>query len=534
MRADRMTLPLYAAAAADTPSFLRRGRRQILLLLLAALYGVAMAYLPPQLVVLPMIPIIVLLLLILWMLPDRATFPEHSLEQSFSWFVALYYLWPSYIAIALPGLPWFSAGRIALLVLMVIALYSLATSSVFRRQMFVTAQTSKTVWTLFLVQLGAQVVPLLLSSTPFAVLTHFANNQMYWTALFFIGCFLFVTPGRATRFAALFVGLAIFLSVFGVLEHYQERLIWAGHIPSFLKVDNDRLLDIVMSGQARDFFGGYRVHSTFTVSLLFAEFLSLALPFLLHWMVTGQSRWLRFGMMLGWVPIALCILYTDSRLGKIGFIVAHVGYALIWGLRRRRRNPGFLSTAVVAGFPVAAALGLTLMFASHRVHVAIMGSEGYTASNDARYEQVAMGIPKILANPLGYGAGSAGYILGYTSPGGQLTIDSQYLKTTLEFGVIGALAIYAMFLWAAWLGLRLYFRANEREIELAGPAGLMLLSYVVIKGVLAEDYNYTLAYLGVAMVLALLARFAVAPTTVPQSAAVPSVVGRRLSDARPG
>ena len=70
MRADQITLPLYTQVATGSPALWQRGLRLALLLALAALYGVAMAYLPPQLVVLPMVPIAVLLLLALWLLPD--------------------------------------------------------------------------------------------------------------------------------------------------------------------------------------------------------------------------------------------------------------------------------------------------------------------------------------------------------------------------------------------------------------------------------------------------------------------------------
>jgi len=147
-----------------------------------------------------------------------------------------------------------------------------------------------------------------------------------------------------------------------------------------------------------------------------------------------------------------------------------------------------------------------VIFASHRLHALVFGSEAYASSNDARSAQWAMGLPKILHNPLGYGAGSAGYVLGFTSQAGQLTIDSQFLKTTLEFGVVGAVATYLMFLWAGWLGVRLSVRREDGEFGLAGAAGLMLLTDVVIKSVLAEDYNNSLSYLGVALILALLAR----------------------------
>ena len=507
MRADQMTLPLYTRAVVQSPQWWRRGLRLFLLVALAALYGVAIAYLPQQLVVLPMIPIVLLLLLALWMLPDRAAFPERTLMAAFTWFVVLYYVWPSYIAIALPGLPWFSAGRLALFVLIVIALYCLSISSVFRRELLVSAQASRVIWALLLVELTTQVLPIFYNQAPFTVASKFVNDLIYWIAPFFIGCFVFGRPGRVRHFVKTMIIVVVTLCVFGLLERYQQKLFWEGHIPSFLKVDNDQLLDTIFSSQQRDYIGSYRVHSTFSVSLIYAELLVLVLPFVLHGFATAPTLRRRMMMVGAWLLIVPNILYTDTRLGKIGFIIAHIGYALIWALRARRRHASFLSTATVFAIPVLAAISLGVIFASHTLHSMVFGSEGYSGSNDARMEQMNLGIPKVLHNPVGYGAGTSAWILGYRSPGGQLTIDSQYLKTALEFGIIGMLVTYAVFLWAAWLALRLYFETRDRELELAGPAALLLVNYVVIKGVLAEDYNNTLGYIAVAMVIALLARY---------------------------
>ncbi len=514
MRADQMTLPLYTTAAVGSPPRWRRALRLVLLLALAALYGVAMAYLPQQLIALPLVPIIFLLLLALWLLPDRATFPEQALVGSFSWFMVLYYLWPSYIAIALPGLPWFSAGRLGLLVLMLVTLYCLSTSSVFRRQMLETAQASRITWALLLVGIGAQTMSLLLTPAPVAAATKFLNNQAYWTLPFFVGCFLFRKPGRVQTFVRTMIIIVLCLSLLGFLENHQQKLFWEGHIPSFLKVENDQMLNTVFSSQMREYIGTYRVHTTFTVSLIYAELLVLVLPFVLHWIVTARTAKLRFAMIAAWLMIVPNIMFTDSRLGKVGFIIAHLGYALLWALRARYRKATFETTATVVAIPVAAAMMLGVIFASHTLHAMVFGSEGYAGSTDARVDQMTLGIPKILHNPLGYGAGTGGTVLGYRNPGGMLTIDSQFLKTTLESGVVGMLAIYGLAVWAAFLAVRLYFFAEDDESELAGPFALLLVIYVIIKGVLAEDYNNTLGYIAVAVVAALVARYQPRPAAV--------------------
>lgn len=507
MRAVATILPMYTPLDVAQPSLLRRYGRQAGLIALAALYGVAMALLPAEMIAAPLVPILILLLLTLWLLPDRTTFPDTAIEQSLYWFVLLYYIWPAYIAIALPGLPWFSAGRIALLVLMLITFYSIATSGVLRRHLMATARTSRLLWALFLTQLTAQVLPLIWAARPIGTLTKFGYYQLYWTGLFFVGLFVFTRAGRATKFIGAMLVIAMVMAAFGILEYHQETLFWAAHIPSFLKVDDAALIDIVLGGQRREYTGAYRVHSTFTVSLIFAEFLAMLAPFVLHYLVTGRGFWLRLGLAATLAMFALCIWYTDSRLGRAGLLIAIGAYAVIWALRLRNRMPSsVIGSAVVFGIPIAALGGIGLVFASHRLSALVFGSEVYQTSNDARGDQWALGIPKLLANPFGYGAGNSGLVLNYINLGGRSTIDVHYLKMALEFGIIGAVAFYAMCAWAAWLGIKLFFQARERELELAGPAGITLAIFVIIKGVLAEDYNSSLTYLLVAMILALTAR----------------------------
>ena len=49
-------------------------------------------------------------------------------------------------------------------------------------------------------------------------------------------------------------------------------------------------------------------------------------------------------------------------------------------------------------------------------------------SDQARYDQWDLALPKILSNPLtGYGFGNAGDVVGYREPNGFVTLDS-YLR----------------------------------------------------------------------------------------------------------
>ena len=147
-----------------------------------------------------------------------------------------------------------------------------------------------------------------------------------------------------------------------------------------------------------------------------------------------------------------------------------------------------------------------VVFSSHTLTMRVLGGGAQAASTEARAEQRRIGIPKILANPIGHGLGQSGTVLNYVSPTGITTVDSHYLTTLLDLGIVGTLSFYGMFLVAAWLGLRLYLGAGERETELAGPLAAMFLIFVVVKSVLSEETNHSLVLLLLGMMMALRAR----------------------------
>src|SRR3546814_17828866 len=69
-------------------------------------------------------------------------------------------------------------------------------------------------------------------------------------------------------------------------------------------------------------------------------------------------------------------------------------------------------------------------------------------------EQVNMAIPKIFSHPLGHGIGTSAEVLGFTNPAGTLTIDSYYLVIALDYGIIGFLMFYGLFILAIFYSIK--------------------------------------------------------------------------------
>jgi len=498
-------LPQYRHAPAE-PSRLRRTLVVGGQLVAAAGYGVAAVTLPPALLTILIAPVVVCLLLALWMMPDRGVFPLGAIQRVYVILLVLMVIWPSYIAVVLPGLPWLTPTRVALFIVTFFFLYSLSTSGLLRRHVYTVARVSKPLWIAFLFWQASMIYTVPFSPTPASTLKFLLDNELRLTEMFFLGCLLFLRPGAATRTIGWLIVLGLVCSLDGFVEVRLEYPPWAFHIPSFMRVD-DATLANVLGAQARSADGLYRVRGPFPNSLIFAEYLALCTPFILHWIITGRSLLLRLAMIVAWFTMFAAILTTQSRLGLVGALFGHVAYLPLWAFRRWRADrSALLGPFILFGAPFAALLTVGIIFSSHTLATRILGGGAQAASNAARAQQRAMAVPKVLANPIGHGLGQSGNVLGFANQAGAVTVDNHYITSLIDVGVPGTIAFYAMFIIAASLGVRLYLSTRDREVELAGPLAVMFIVFFLIKTVLSQENNHALVLLLLGMMVALWAR----------------------------
>ena len=89
---------------------------------------------PPFLLLAFVAPIAVLALLAIWALPDLARPPTRTLGWLFYAFTVALVVWPNYLAITLPGLPWITMTRLIGFPLVFLVLVCVSTSTAFRTQ----------------------------------------------------------------------------------------------------------------------------------------------------------------------------------------------------------------------------------------------------------------------------------------------------------------------------------------------------------------------------------------------------------------
>src|ERR1700722_17268882 len=107
VRGDRSAIHPPYTPDHGTPAY-RWGRLFVaaLVVVFCVFYGMAFALFAPFLIFALIMPIPIGLMFVIWALPDSRTAPTRLMTPLLFGLMFLLVLWPNYLAIALPGLPW--------------------------------------------------------------------------------------------------------------------------------------------------------------------------------------------------------------------------------------------------------------------------------------------------------------------------------------------------------------------------------------------------------------------------------------------
>lgn len=450
------------------------------------------------------VPLAALALLVIWLLPETGKAHVRTLEWLFFSFIAAFLFWPNYLALALPGLPWITALRLIVAPLAIIFLISLSQSKSFRDDLKTVLNASPIVWKMVTTYTVISVIGVALSIKPTYSLHSLVVILSNWTLIFFISAYILTKDGRMERLSYLVALGALFICLIGTWEAKIGAVPWAGHIPSFLKIE-DPVVEAILVGVTRG-GGDYRVQSKFTTPLSLAEFISCALPFVFFTLAYAR-RWFLRALALVAIPLIFFVVYkTDARLGIIGCICAIVMYPALYGIKQwKNEKSSLFAPAVVLGIPAAGFVLLLSSFFIGRVGKLIWGSGQQVYSTNARYEQLHGAIPKIMERPWGYGLDQGAGVLNYRIESGLLTIDSYYLSLALDIGLVGLVAYSTMFAVVVFKMAELILKSDrvDREHMLMGSALICLVQFMIIKLVLAqtETHPFFFTILGASVAL---------------------------------
>ena len=484
----------------------RRRRLLAVIGLIGAVYGFLVSIFPIAWYLYMLLPILVLAGLVIWALPESDTFPETWVENLFFLVFIGTFLWPNYLAIQFPGLPWITMVRLFGAPLFLVTMISLSMSAVFRARMAQAHSASPWLMRLMVAFVLIQTITLPLSKHIGDSFNRFLDAQFVWTTIFFVAGYVFQKPGRARTWAILLCLMAILLCLLGAYELRVEHVLWAGEIPPFLVVQDERV-QAILAGGRRAALDLYRIQATFSTSLNFSEYLALATPFFLYFLLTVRSVTVKL-VIIAYIPFSFYIIRgTDSRLGVVGFFASFLLYLLLWGLKTwAQRRQHLFAPAVVLAYPIIATAFYVLSLWWHRLEVMIWGGGAQQASNESRKEQWRMAVPKVLKWPFGNGIGEGANALGYTNAGGTLTIDSYYLSIALEYGILGFFVYYGLIMTGVWQAVKHALRSSMEEAELLVPLAVALTVFIIVKGVLSQDDSHSVIFMMLGMVAALTAR----------------------------
>lgn len=482
----------------------RRRSLYAALAIMCFFYSAFVTLLPRPLMVPLLIPLLLLVLAVIWALPVSNYRPFKSMDTLLWVYFGTVLLWPNYLALQLPGLPWLTAARLSLTPLLFLVLIASSSCAAYRTQMKEMLDSLRPVGILVTVFAIVQVLSIVLSDQPFTTINRVFNNETAWTMVFFAAVWTFRNQRSLERWCLAFVGMAVILTGIAFAEAQAEQVLWSQSIPAFLKPD-DEAVAFLLQGYRR-LTGEYRVIATAATPLGFAELLALSIPFVLYIGDRYRTFWaITLALVLD-VIILVAIWLTYSRLGLVGFVASHLLFFFYLAFERRKKNAHSLAAASLLYFsPIVAAIGVAVIMLSTRLRTRVFGGSEHRFSNDARADQWATGIEKIWASPLfGFGANQGGRRLGYANSEGKLTVDSHMLSHLMDYGFVGFAVFYGLFAYAIVKAFQLALRTSDAVARsLSVACAIALVEFVVIKSVLSSEANHSLVFMVLGGIVAL-------------------------------
>jgi hypothetical protein len=474
-----------------------------LLVFIAMIYGLFSAVLPPQLLTMTILPILIFAAIIFWLLPDVGGIAYDGLQRAMFCFVAFSIAWPNYVAFNLPGLPQITPQRAAMFTMAGIFLMNFSSSQQMRDAVkdvvSIVPTYMKIFWGLFI----AMAFSIVFSEEKGESINRFFNNMIYWNLILFISALLATRKDFVHTIYKILLYSTCIVLVFTLYEARIERVPWLNYLPPFLQID-EQLLATVSSPQYRAGTDIYRVRGPFAAALYFSEYLTMAFPFFVHFVFTEPKSWRRLLLAAATVGLMVIMYLTNARSAMVGIVVVIALYPFYWALQFRiKRQNSLFATASLAAYPgVLGLLALIIMFWP-RARVAVLGGGATASSSNARDIQWELAIPKVMAQPFGYGVGDGNNHLGYTNPGGVGSVDSYFITIMLDAGFLALPLFVACFLIPAFLAFRKFPGAQTDEERLWAPLSIALINFTLVKSVLSSEYTQTLAFIFVGCIIGL-------------------------------
>lgn len=457
----------------------------ILWALLLGLSVVVVGPVPAGLLLAPM------LLLVMLALPRAENMPGRLLFGLTLFWLLATVIWPRYVAVRLPGVPDLLPGRIAYGLLLVVFAYAWINTTEAKRRISAVWKTYPVMTGSLAVVVLARLTSVAFSQFPGSALYGFLNEFITYYPAFLIGVLATDTRERMVIFSRVLFLSALFVGALGVLEARLAHNLFVGILPAGFSFSTE----FVENAIAEKIRGGhYRVQSTFSHPLLYAQFLLMAAPYLLV-EFSGRLRSLLFWGGASTLLMTGALYKTGSRAGMVALAAeVTIGAVLVIAHQMRRRRPHPAAWICALALPVL--LGIVAVGAIQYSDALMGRNVQEIQSSNVRMEMVRQGIEHTIESPLvGYGVGHAVEVLGFVGHGGSRTLDSYFVTLMVDSGFL-CIAGFILFAGLAWANaVRLGIGATARlDRDFCIATACSITGYGLTAAILSTPHNIPIFY----------------------------------------
>jgi len=466
---------------------------------------------------------------LLWALPDLPHVPTKVVRASFFIMLVVILTIPSYYTLIVPGLPWISARRLVTFGLIIPFVIAVAGSSQERHNIS-TIFTGSALLSLFCIGFFIMTIVSTITSRDLSQSSsQMSDIILSWYTPLFAAVLVIRSKEDVLTVMKIICFSSLLISAIALYDYMFMRQFYINFLPAQM------LRAIIESSPQMSNLGVMifrnglpRSTSVFLSPLALAEFLAMTAPIGYYFVAQGQSARER-ALGIGVTIMCLVGIYcSGSRGGWNCLIGASVAFVGIWLLRKMRFNrnsllPAFASVTAAVTFVVL----LVLILFWRPLHNMVLGGGAEAASDSGRAVQWALAIPKILQSPIvGYGVNVSTQTVGYTTPGGALTLDSYAISLLVDNGIPGFVFFAGMIVIGIFFGVREYITKPTTQAAMAGSLACSLVAFGIYRLYLSQRENHTLFFILVGLVMWLMsARAHSASEGAPDASPIAKKVG---------
>jgi hypothetical protein len=452
-----------------------------------------------------------LFLIALWMSDDVEPDLRNFGGKMLVGFFALSIIWPNYLAITIPGLPWLTPTRIVLALLTLTMLLQISQSRITRDHISGSIMQTKSAFIAYAVVQFCMLATFLIAPSPVDALSFVVQQLILWNLPLIALLWLFEDSKLVERLMQA-LAIALMIAMLFTLGEYRNKLpVWIPHIPSFLTVEGPQMQAFLTAQVRLD--GTYRAKGTYGIHLYYSQLLLLMLPFAIHWILDALSPAKR-GWAIAYVALLLVTIWMNNTrtatTGQLVVIAAMLGLYALRHYLNTRNKLDMTAPALAIGIPAVAAIGAMLIAISPRLQTMTIGGTQHAGSDAVRDGQWERAWTAVAKNPFGYGASQSGPITGRPTSAGTWIVDSTWINIMVDFGIIAAIAWVAFIGIIAGFGALIYLQRADRSADLCGPAAVAIGSFAMTMYTISYYGNMPFLMVMIAMVVTTRYRLAVA------------------------